>query len=302
MTTFARITTHHDLVLAALTPCAQALYRFCLRSAPAGKVFDLDIQEFAAMARHRWRGIRSYSDRQIRRALYELTAGIDGWRPLEIVRKYGARYLQIVAHHPDPIGDDWPKMSKSRPEMSKKTPSNPHSAVESIYDLHTVKPCIQSVVEDKSSLIDTSPPSAESPPGPDLGPEDRGLLDQVASELGCDLNASVRANILAAGAERVGAALGALREARAGRGLRNPLGFLLAALKGGWRPSESIAERPCYPQGFLTWYHEAIAAGIVLPLRPELLGCDRYGDPLVRVPGRGSLPYELVCWRLVADS
>lgn len=294
-TTFARITIHHEQVLSALSPCAQALYRFALRSAPAGKACDLDIEDFREAVRHRWQGFRSYSDRQIRRAIAELVAGVGDWRPIEVLRRYGARYLRIVAHHPSEVGDDWPKMSKSRSKMSKILPSNQHSVVEDHIYPHTA------VDEKLSSKEDDCPPRGGSPPGPELGPEDRDLLDQVAIATGGVLSAAVRTAILAAGAERVGAALGALSEAKAGRGLRNPLGFFLAALRDGWRAASLGAERPRYPEGFLCWYEQAIAAGVVLPLRPELLGCDRYGDPLVRVPSQGR-PYDLICWRSLADS
>ncbi len=294
MTAFARITHHHEDFLLSLTPCAQALYRFCLRAAPAGKIFDLDLEEFRELVRHRWRGLRTYSDRQVRRALAELV-NFDGERsPLEIIRKMGGRFLRVVAHHPEPVGDDWPKMSEGRTQMSKKTASNPHDSVDqSIYVHSTLNPVVvdndSSIKEGESGQCDE-----ESP----IEIENRELLRQVSQVTGRKLSAGVRDLLLRAGVERVRAALDALREAQR-KGVKNPVGFLVAAVRGGWEPVERA--KPRYPDGFLAWYHQAVATGVVLPLRPELLGCDRYGDPLVRAPGRSpGQPYELVCWRELA--
>ena len=137
MTAFARVTEAHDAVLLGHTPCAGLLYRWLLRRKPAGKVQELELEEFVT-----WSRVcrpNPYSIRHAKRALAELIeSGV-----VEVMRRYTSQILKVICYHPaDPETEPKAPSSHSdknvqvqdgnvqdETEMSKTGASNPHHFV-----------------------------------------------------------------------------------------------------------------------------------------------------------------------------
>lgn len=239
---FARITSQHDLLTFSVIPCARALYNFLLRRYPAGKeqeVYLEDFQHFSGLGR-----IRQYCMRQIQNALKDLVAiGV-----VRIERRYTGKIFKLIACHPDQKLEsktenkfsDWKKNSKIEH-------SNPDSVVTTNRD----------PVETTNTVVVLEETKLEEPK---LSIEHEEILEE-SKELGVTITKPLVKVILMASLEIFRDALNALKERKNQGKVKCPTAYLIAAIRGRWRPngmSETVA-----PNGFTRWFNQAYEEGLV---------------------------------------
>jgi hypothetical protein len=116
--TFARFTEDHDDIALELTPCAGFLYRWLLRTAPAGVPQEIELEAF--------RQKTNYSLKWIQSALNELIES----DLVEIVKKYSGKIFKLITFHPGrETAQDLARASQPIVRTSKKQPSTADAAV-----------------------------------------------------------------------------------------------------------------------------------------------------------------------------
>lgn len=242
---------------------------------------------------------------------------IDGTEPPPLA-------VQTEIHYPNQTVN---KNSTLGQKNSTKTTSNPYSAVPTYRDnLENNKPvvvekyictepkkaresgktlecleviCDQQKVNQPVSVnpISQGEENYSAPPGT-LEPQNNNELVNKAEDLGVRLTPYLIRLIVQSSAEVVKNALDALSESRREGKAKNPSGYLVQAIKQGWRPKQPKNPLESFPDGFLVAYGRLIDQGILEDLPPRFLPRDRHCEPMVRVKiVGGSRPYELRPWR-----
>lgn len=242
-TAFARITELHDAYCFGVTPCARMLYRWLLRRRPAGKLQEIELEDFQQWSRDN--RFRPYSLRHIQRALQELTE-LD---VVDLVKRYSGKIFKLVARHPEPRERD--KKVENWTKMSKTEVSNPDSTVPSIQ--REVEITKQSVVVKENSKPESSQSveselnfSKNSKDKPRLDLEDLNSAAHESEALkevqaaGYKLNFNIKKIILNTTLEVVANALEAVREyISAGKSVqRSKEALLVAAIQKEWKPNQ----------------------------------------------------------------
>ena len=113
-TVFARITEEHDCIAFDLVPCACLLYRFLLRSKPAGEILEFELVDF-----QNWTGKnrpKPYGMKWIKKGLAQLRKkGL-----VEIVKRYSSKCFKLITYHPK----DRPSNSENKNSNSENKNSN----------------------------------------------------------------------------------------------------------------------------------------------------------------------------------
>jgi hypothetical protein len=280
MTAFAKVTKDHDLQTRTLTPCAERLYHFLLRSVPAGSPQEFLLEEFSNFA--------EYSTRHIRRSLDALlNADL-----VEVVRAYSGQAFKLIAYHPGQKPPDLPDLpdldegaiapveneeeerrekkivdrkiptpdekAENGIEMSQKHPSNPHSFVRSDH---------RDYLKTANTLKNTIAPREN------INRESAHLLDQVAEVIAPEpTNPQLQKKVLESAASVVTDAIELVRyRKRFGDSkIHNLPGLLIQAIRNHWhlrdaeraRLQESdaplrltqIQPSDVAPQGFKEWF------------------------------------------------
>lgn len=320
---FARITAQHDALAFGITPCARLLYRFLLRTRPAGNAIEFWVKDFNEFVTpHRK---RPFCKRWIKAAIAQLeNIGL-----VKVITRYSHRCLKLIAYHPGQYDDlenpDLPppevqesflivnKNSTLGNKNSTKTTSNPHSAVPTYRDnLENNKPVVVEnfvfsevknakegnqdldhleITCNQPEVIQAAPVDPVSQgeenysaaPPKTLEPQKNQDLVDKAEDLGVRLTPYLIRLIVHSSAEVVKNALDALLESRREGKVKNPCGYLVQAIKQGWQPKQPKNPSESFPDGFLVWYGGMIDKGIVEDLPPKFLPRDRHAEPMVRV-------------------
>ncbi len=233
--------------------------------------------------------------------------------------------VQTQIHYPS---ESVNKNSTLGKKNSTKTTSNPHSTVPTYREnLENYKPvvveryictetegaeensqsleCLEIVCDQPkvSQTVSANPISQgkenySAPPLETLELQSNNELVNKAEDLGVRLTPYLIRLIVQSSAEVVKNALDALSESRRDGKANNPSGYLVQAIKQGWRPKQVKHPSESFPDGFLVAYGRLIDQGIVEDLPPRYLPRDRHHEPMVRVKTPGGLrPYELRPWR-----
>ncbi|MGP1387865.1 MAG: hypothetical protein ACTS2F_30290 [Thainema sp.] len=270
---FARVTEAHDCLALEMTPCAGLLHRFLLRRRPAGKLQEFEISEFTEWTATRRK--RPYSIRHVQRAFHELAE----LGAVEVVKRYTGQIFKLIAKHPATDENVAFKDLNvgSGTQMSKIEPSNAHSSVPTnreIYKettdidppIHPVnginREALSATAQDWDRKADTDV---------DVDVEQQEMLEEVKCAIAPHfLNPQLQKVVLQHSAERVQQAVTALKEAKQKGTVRNLSGWLVKAVRQGWRPSSSFkrqssepalgqnqrtqTETGRAPSGFREWY------------------------------------------------
>ena len=281
MTAFARITAEHDRILSDLTPCAGKLYRWLLRSKPAGKTQEVLLEEFQTLTDYSLKWIKSALNELVEREL------------VEIIRRYSARIFKLICFHPEKkTSADLQETSPKRQKTSQEQGSNPHPPVPSYREiLEKQAEPTQPPVEDKQGSVHSTNELAlqeseetyadqknedenPNPKHPAIAPEYQELLDQ-AEQAGVRLAPPIIRLVTEAGLAMVKNAIALLLKNKEQGKVKNPTGFFYQALKHRWKAREeqaiagseqsraSQSENRSAPAGFKAWFDLAQAVGLV---------------------------------------
>ena len=287
---FAAITSIHDSLAFAVTPCAQFLYRWLLRKNKPGKEIEFEIKDFQDFC-EKGRG-KGYSAKWVKNALAELVE----IELVKIDKKYSGHCWKIRAYHPEKSSFSTGEKNSNRgsedAQKSSKTSQNRSANPQKLVPYY---------IDSKENKQGEEPKKAASvvvenveKPEREITPEQEELLES-AEDQGVKMNPSLIALICNTAVEIVKNAISVLKKNRKEKGVKNPAGFLVEAIKGKWEVGAAIAAQ--FPKEFLEWYKSAISEGLVLDIKPQYLNKDSYGQLLVKVPQASEIaPYRQVPW------
>jgi hypothetical protein len=316
---FTRATNEYEIEILKLPPCARLLQGWLLRRKRPGQAQEFELQEFAEWT---FSGRpRPYSIRHIKRALAKLIeVGL-----VVVLKKYSGKAFKLIADYPksDKNVTESDKNVRFKTKMSKTETLNPsgfvglyrenrdtadrpstHPAVMDNENLKNQEKEQEKVLstqglensdlnEDLQNLVIDAEIDSLSASG-----EQREILNQIREAIApLPLNPQLKAVVLQAASTIVLDAIVVLKERKQSGEVKNPAGFLVDAIRGEWKPTQSPSSALAE---FNNWFSKARDAGLIQPFSLSSRHLPGLPDGSIGVMRRDSEIWE--DWRIVASS
>lgn len=268
-TSFVKLTEELDILLTTVPNAARLLYGWMRRQAKPGTPIEVCLDHFVA--------ISGFSIQWIKKSLQALVdLGL-----VAIVQKYGARWARVavfehlistveISENEDKSFKSDDKSLRNEDKSFNKPASNPLPSFPITEKSENYKPGsvfsdFVSQEKEHDRTLPQAQPIRDIPlvKNQDLG-EDHlsAAAAKIESAIGKPIPPALKKLALEASLQVIENAIAALQEARAGKGARDEVAYLVSAIRGEWKPCKSGAIVGATLQAFGQWFDWARSKGI----------------------------------------